>query len=363
LRRSFALVALLYSAFAFAQATAPPPADTLAARLDAALAPLFREDQPGGAVILTREGRWVFRKGYGLADREREIAIRPEMPFRIGSVTKQLTAAGILLLADEGKLALSDDVTRFLPDYPAHGKRITVEHLLAHASGIRSDIDMPIEPGALAIERSVQEIIGEFKSEPLRFEPGEAISYSNSNYMLLGAIIEKASGMRYADFMAARIFEPLGMRSTAYEGYERDGSLRVEGYQRGRSKPLEKALPIHMSQPFAAGGLVSSVDDLARWGEAIDRRRLLSPESWKRMFRPFVLNDGRISQSCFGWFVERRKFGREVFQHAGGINGFVSFVYWVPQERIFIAVLLNSTSTPASAAHIAQTMLYLALQR
>lgn len=363
MRRALALLCgLVPAALAFAQSPAPLSADALAAKLDAALAPLLPANQPGGAVILTREGRWIFRKGYGLADREKEIAVRPEMPFRIGSVTKQFTAAAIFLLADEGKLALADEVTRYFPDYPARGRSITIEHLLTHTSGIRSDIQDPVEPAALAVDKSVADLLDEFKGEPLRFEPGEGVLYSNWNYILLGAIVEKVSGMKYADFMARRIFEPLGMRSTAYEGHERDGAKRVEGYQRGRTKPFEKAPPISMTQPFAAGALVSTVEDLARWGEAIDRRKLLSAESWKRMFRPVVLRDGRIGTACAGWFVDRHAFGREAFGHAGGINGFTAFVYWVPKERIFVAVLLNNASHTVNPMRIAQTMLHLALQ-
>jgi D-alanyl-D-alanine carboxypeptidase len=357
----FPFVLLLHCALAFAQP--PLPDDELTSRLDAAISPLFQRDQPGGAVILSRGGKTIFRKAYGLADREHEIPLAPEMAFRIGSITKQLTATGIFLLVDEGRVALDADVTAYLPDYPTRGKHITVENLLTHSSGIRSYTDILVEPATLALDKSLAEIIDDFKDEPLYFEPGEAIHYSNSNYVLLGAIIEKVSGLPYAEFMAKRVFEPLGMHSTAYEGYERNGRTRVEGYQRGRSKPFEKALPISMTQPYAAGALISTVDDLARWGAAVDRKSFLSAASWKRMFRPFVLNSGEVTRACSGWFVERRAFGREVYGHAGGINGFSSYVYWVPEDRVFVAVLLNNVGQATSAIRLAQTMLYVALPR
>ncbi len=153
------------------------------------------------------------------------------------------------------------------------------------------------------------------------------------------------------------------MESTAYEGYERNGRKRVEGYQRGRSKPYEKAMPISMTQPYAAGALVSTVDDLARWGAAVDGKRFLGAESWKRMFRPFVLNNGTVTNACPGWFVERLAFERDVYGHAGGINGFASFVYWVPQDRVFVAVLLNNVGQAVNPMQVAQTMLYVALPR
>ena len=352
------LAALL---FPFAASAEPLAADVLGRKLDAALAPYFPHDQPGGAMILTREGRWVFRKAYGLADRERDVALRPEMAFRIGSVTKQLTAAAILLLADEGKLALSDEVTKFLPGFKTRGRRITIEHLLTHSSGLRSYTDTPLEVAALAVDRPVAEVLADIQEEPFRFEPGEDVYYSNSNYFLLGAIVEKVSGTPYPDFMAARVFEPLGMRSTAYEGFERNGVQRVEGYQRGRSKPFEKAPPISMTLAYAAGAVISTVDDLALWGEAIDRGTLLTAASWKRMFTPYRLTSGRPAKVTPGWVADRRTFGRDVFAHAGGINGFAAFVYWVPKDRIFIAVLLNNAGQATNAMHLAQTMLHIAL--
>jgi D-alanyl-D-alanine carboxypeptidase len=362
IRGAALLAASLAASLALAQRP-PLPDDILARNLEAAAAPLFQKDQPGGAVLVARNGKTIFRKAYGLADLERKTALRPEMPLRIGSITKPLTAMGIFLLVDEGKVALDDDVTKFLPDYPTHGKRITVDHLLAHSSGIRSYTDLLVEPSTLMLDKTVAEIIEDFRNEPLFFAPGEAIRYSNSNYVLLGAIIEKVSGQRYADFMAQRVFEPLAMKSTAYEGHERNGMRRVEGYERGLSEPFEVAKPISMTQPYAAGALISTIDDLARWGQAIDGKRFLSAASWKQSFRPFVLNDGRVTHACRGWFVERRAFEREAYYHAGGINGFASFVYWIPEERLFVAVLLNNVGQAVNAFQLAQTMVHVALPR
>jgi len=355
------LALLLASTLAFAEPPLPP--EKLAAKLDAAVSPLFNKDQPGGAVLLARSGKVIYRKAFGLADRENDIRLEPEMAFRIGSITKQLTAAGIFLLVDEGKLALEDEITKHLPDYPTKGRRITIHHLLTHSSGIRSYTDLLVEPSTLTLDKTVREVIDDFKDEPLYFEPGEAIRYSNSNSVLLGAIIEKVSGMTYADFMAKRVFEPLGMESTAYEGHERNGRKRVEGYQRGRNKPFEKALPISMTQTYAAGALVSSVDDLAKWGAAINSGGFLTAASWKRMLKPFVLNSGEVTKVCSGWFVERIAFGREVYGHAGGINGFASMLYWVPEDRVFVVVLLNHSGQNVGALHVAQLMLHVSLPR
>ena len=360
-RGPFLLLCLFVSSLALADPVLSD--DALARKLEAAVTPLFPKDQPGGAVLLARGGKTIFRGAYGLAQVEPRIALRAEMPLRIGSVTKPLTATAIFLLVDEGKVALEDEVVKFLPGYPVRGKRITVGHLLTHSSGIRSYTDILVEPSTLTLDKTLAEIIDDFKDEPLYFEPGEAIRYSNSNYVLLGAIIEKVSGMSYADFMARRVFEPLGMGSTAYEGRERNGMKRVEGYARGASEPFEPAKPISMTLPYAAGALISTVDDLARWGGTIDRKALLSAASWKQMFRPRVLNDGEVTRACAGWFVERQAFGREAYYHAGGIAGFASMIYWVPEERIFVVVLLNNVGQAVSALRLAQTMLHVAIPR
>jgi CubicO group peptidase (beta-lactamase class C family) len=355
------LALLVASTLALAEPPLPP--DKLAAKLDAAVSPLFQRDQPGGAVLFARDGKVIYRKAFGLAERDNGIPLAPDSIFRIGSITKQMTAAAIFRLVDEGKVALEDDITKYLPDYPAKGKHITVHNLLTHSAGLRSYTDILVEPSTLTLDKTVPEIIDDFSNEPLFFEPGEAIRYSNSNYVLLGAIIEKVSGMTYADFMAAKVFEPLGMTATAYEGHERDGRKRVEGYQRGKSKPFEKALPISMTQTYAAGALVSTVDDMAKWGAAIDAKRFLSAESWKQMFKPYVLGNGEVTRACSGWFVERIAFGREVYGHGGGINGFSAMLYWVPEDRVFVTVMLNHVGQTASALHIAQLMLHVALPR
>ena len=344
---------LFFSTLALAQ----PP---LAARLDAAVAPLFQRDQPGGAVIVTHGGRVLYRKAFGLANLADNTPARPEMPLRIGSTTKQFTAVAVMTLVDDGKVALDDDVAKLLPDFPK-GRGITVENLLTHSSGLRSYNDRPQDAASLAADMSRKEVLGAIAEEAPRFAPGEGVAYSNSNYYLLGLIIEKASGAGYADFLAERIFEPLEMHSTAYEGRERDGTKRVEGYVRGRGKPFEKARPISPTQSFAAGALISTVDDLARWDAAITAGRLLKPETWRRMFRPYRLRNGQETRTGMGWFLDRNTFGKDVYFHAGGINGFASIVFRVPSADLYVAVLLNNSGETISALKVGQALLGAAL--
>lgn len=182
--RAFCLTWLMLAGAAHAEAT-------LAERLDAALKPLFKSDAPGAAVIVTKDGEPVFRKAYGLADVDKGAPLLPEMQLRLGSVTKQFTAVAILMLAEQGKLSLQDEITRFLPDYPVRGRHITIEQLLQHTAGIPNYTGMMTFSLTAGSDRSVQQMIDYFKDEALDFEPGERWAYSNSGYFLLGAIIER----------------------------------------------------------------------------------------------------------------------------------------------------------------------------
>lgn len=175
---------------AVATASADQP---VAARIDGLFAPLFKANEPGATVIVTRDGQTVFRKAYGMADAAKGVALTPDTSMRLGSITKQFTAAGILMLAEEGKLALSDDITRFLPDYPTRGKRITIEHLLTHTSGIVSYTGKQGFGAMMNRDMPVTQMIDFFKNDPLDFEPGSVHKYNNSGYFLLGAVIEKVS--------------------------------------------------------------------------------------------------------------------------------------------------------------------------
>ncbi|MCB0182926.1 MAG: beta-lactamase family protein, partial [Caldilineaceae bacterium] len=273
-----------------AQLTAPTDAD-LAEQLDAMLAAVFPDDGPGAAVLVLRDGEIILRRGYGLANVELSVPMAPEMVFRLGSVAKQFTAMAILMLVEEGKLALDDDITAYLPDYPTQGQTITIEHLLTHTGGVK---DLEFLPARLAVERndlSVEELIALFKDEPLDFAPGTAWSYSNSGYILLGAIIEQASGMSYADFVQQRIFTPLGMIHSYYDDPTQLMPGRVAGYTQ-TGDGYANAAYMSMTQPYAAGALASSVDDLAKWDAALYTSKLVKQSTLRRMFKSVVLTNG-----------------------------------------------------------------------
>lgn len=334
-------------------------AQPLAAKIDALFKPQFKAGEPGATVIVVKNGKTLLRKAYGAADMQARTPLTPGTVLRLGSITKQFTASAILLLADEGKLALNDPITRFFPDYPTGGKVITVEHLLTHTSGIVSFTGKPDYEANMAKNRSVAQMIDGFKNDPLEFEPGTRFSYNNSGYFLLGAIIEKVSGLSYARFLEQRIFTPLGMKDTAYEGVERSGAPRAKGYS-AKGAVYAPATFLSMSQPYAAGSLVSTVDDLARWDAAITSGKLLKPASWKMAFTPYKLNPDKSTEYGYGWGIGSFQ-GVPAVDHGGGINGFQTYALRLPQQKIFVAVLANHDSGGANPEVLAKKAAALAL--
>jgi CubicO group peptidase (beta-lactamase class C family) len=324
------LVAFLSKSAAWAQP---------AAELDAIAASHFARNEPGAAVLVMKDGETLLRRGYGLADVEQGIEIEPDMVFRIGSVTKQFTAAAILLLEEAGKLSVQDDLRKHLSDYPTDGRVITIEHLLTHTSGIRSYTDMPGFGENIRKDMTVDEVIGLFKDEPLAFEPGEKYAYNNSGYFLLGAIVEKASGKSYEAFLQEKIFEPLGMSQTYYGSATRIIPKRAQGYEMVNEE-FQNASYLSMTIPYAAGSLLSTVDDLAKWDRALQKPGFLSHESLEKWWKPFHLTNGESIHYGYGWGISDYD-GYRVVSHGGGINGFTCHFLRMPDDGIVVAVLTN----------------------
>jgi CubicO group peptidase (beta-lactamase class C family) len=302
-------------------------------------------------VIVSQHGVILFRKAYGLANVDTNEPLRPELPLRTGSVTKQFTAAAIMLLLEQGKLSLGDEIGKYFPAYPEHSRHVTIEHLLTHTSGIRNYTELPNFGAVLTKDVSVNDAIAFFKDFPPQFQPGSRFSYSNSNYFLLGAIIEKVSGMRYADFIRQQIFLPLRMDSTEIESAASLVATAV-GYTQDR-KTIAGVPYYSMSWPFSAGALRTSVDDLVLWDNAIRAGALLKRESWDRMAADYKLVSGRYTGYGYGWFI-RRLAGSNALQHGGDIGGFSADTWRFPKEAIYIAVLSNNDSHEPAPDAIAE---------
>ncbi|HEX7180349.1 MAG TPA: serine hydrolase [Thermoanaerobaculia bacterium] len=294
---------------------------------------------PGAAVLVAKDGQVLLRKGYGMANVELGVPIQPDMVFDIASVTKQFTAAAILMLQERGKLSVEDEVTKYLPDYPTHGQKITLHHLLTHTSGVPNFTGLPEWWPRMREDMTVQQIVDIFKDKPLDFRPGEKMSYSNSGYVLLGAVIEKASGKSYEDFIEQEIFAPLDMKRSRYGRQTEVVPGRVAGYDRTEDG-TRVAQYISMTQGYAAGDLISTVDDLALWAEALSSGKLLKRESLERMATPVRLPSGQSTEYAYGLGIADED-GTRILVHGGGIPGFNTHLAIVPDQRLSVVVLSN----------------------
>ena len=245
-----------------------------------------------------------------------------------------------MILEERGKLSVSDDIHKYLPDYPTQGHTITIEHLLTHTSGIFNYTNIPgyMGDGRIRMDLTTDELIEVFENVPMDFIPGEAWNYSNSGYVLLGVIIEKVSGQSYADFMQTAIFDKLDMKNSHYGGNQVIPS-RVRGYQSWNGE-INNANYLSMTQPHGAGSLLSTVDDLTKWTQALFGGELLSEETLKKMTTDFSLNNGEATGYGYGFSI-RERFGEHEIAHNGGINGFSTSASWLPDKKVYVAVLSN----------------------
>ncbi|HWM95162.1 MAG TPA: serine hydrolase [Thermoanaerobaculia bacterium] len=330
---------LLMTFLAAPAAQAAVSDDEIARYADQLFSQAFPAGEPGAAVLVAKDGKVLLRKGYGMANLELGVPIQPDMVFKIASVTKQFTATAILMLQERGKLSVDDEITKYLPDYPTHGQKITIHHLLTHTSGIPSYTSMPEWVPRWREDMTVQQAIDMFKGKPLDFNPGEKQSYSNSGYTLLGAIIEKASGKSYEDFVEQEIFAPLGMKRSRYGHDTELVPGRVTGYDR-TEEGYRLAPYLSMTQPYSAGSLMSTVDDLALWAEALSSGKLIRKESLERMTTPAKLTTGKPNNYAYGLAIWEED-GARIVEHDGGIPGFFSDLLSIPDGRLVVVVLSN----------------------
>jgi len=304
-----------------------------------------RHMQNPGAVALSvavaREGELLYAKTPGFADLEFAVNADEETMFRIGSVTKQFTAAAILVLAERGKLSVDDPLTRFLPDYPTHGHEITLRHLLTHTSGIPNYTNLgDVWDKVRARELPDEDLVALWKDLPLDFDPGTRWSYSNSGYYLLGMVITKVTGQSYADFLRETFFDPLKLTRTRYDSNRELILNRAQGYAFEEGAFLNDGL-LGMSQPGAAGALISTATDLVHWQQALVSGRAVSAASYEEMTLPFLLEGGGETTYGMGLQLDEQAGHRRVW-HGGGIDGFNSVLIYYPDDHLHVAVISNS---------------------
>ena len=287
-----------------------------------------------GAVLVARGDDVLINEGYGLANLEWGIANTPDTKFRIGSITKQFTAASVLILEERGVLDVDDPVSAYIEDAPESWSDITIFHLLTHSAGLPNYTGLPGYGETMSQPSSASETVAGFRDLDLEFEPGAEMRYSNSGYVLLGHMIEVVTGTSYEEFVRSNIFEPLGMDDSGYDSNSQIISNRAAGYSPSPDGPVNARF-LHMSRPHAAGGLYSTSVDLMKWNRGLFGGELLSEASLDRMVTPY-LND-----YAFGVIVIEDSGGRTLIQHGGGIPGFNTTLRYYPGSEITVAALAN----------------------
>jgi CubicO group peptidase (beta-lactamase class C family) len=286
-----------------------------------------------GSVLVARHGEVLFEKSYGSANLEWQVPHTASSKFQLGSITKQFTAAAILLLEERGALALDDRVASYVPDAPRAWRGITISHLLTHTSGIPDLLSLPEYPSFKRSPASVEQVVAFFRNEPLEFASGERMRYSNSGYVLLGLVIEQVSGQSYERFLSDNIFMPLGMRDSGYGSHTEIVTSLATGYAR-RGRSFVKAEFIDIRVLHGAGALYSTARDLLKWTQGLFGSELLTAETLSRMTTPFM------DDYALGIEV-REAHGSRVVEHGGGVEGFNTHLAYYPDEKLMIVVLGN----------------------
>lgn len=334
---------LLFTAHAVAQvaATPQPTNDQISAKVNEYMDAVINVNGFSGTILIARDGKPIVSRGYGMANIELGVPNAPNNVFRLGSVTKQFTGMAIAMLQERGKLSASDPMCKYLTGCPEIWKPITINHLLRHTSGVTNYTAFPDFAKTTVMPVTTAEMLDRLEREPLDFAPGEKMSYSNSGYYLLGAIIEKVSGKTYQDFLQENIFTPLGMKQTYYDDPLKIIDHRAAGYQKRAGKIINAAYT-DMSVPYAAGSLASTTGDLLIWDQALYTEKLVSKRSLNEMFSP---EKGETGYG-YGWSIGT-KAGHKSISHGGGIYGFATDISRFPDDRVTVVVLSNIQSSPA----------------
>lgn len=316
-------------------------------QVDDYLAEHSKPDAPGISLLIAKDGKVLYKKAVGMADLELNVPLTTDNVFEIGSITKQFTAVSILMLEEQGKLKIEDEITKYIPDYPTLGKTITIHHLLNHTSGIKSYTSMDSFMPLARTDMNPTEIIDKFKNEPMDFDPGEKFLYNNSGYILLGYIIEVVSGQSYAEFIQEHIFDKVGMTASYYGSMKKLIPNRAKGYQ--DQNGFVNADYLSLTLPYAAGSIMSTVDDLLKWQNAISANSLIKRSSLEKAINGSTLNNGEKIPYGYGWGKGNIN-GSPSIEHSGGIFGYTTNGIFLPEENMYVIGLSNCDCSNVSNA-------------
>lgn len=330
----------------------------LAAKIDVVAATYLQRPLPGFTVGVMQQGRITFDKGYGYSNIAQSTPAWSGTPYQVGSVTKQFTAAAILVLRDGGKLSLDDDILVWVPEFPSRGSRITLRQLLNHTSGIPNYTSYLTDPYTPLTPSQIFALIAD---KPIEFQPGVSWSYNNTGYYLLGLVIERASGMPYAQFLASNFFRPLGLTASSYCGIAPNAQV-PSGYIDVLPSSMMAVDPANMSLVYAAGGICSTTGDLLRWTDALHHGRVLSAASYAEMLAPTRLPGGRVIGYGFGLGVGTDRSGRRYAEHGGSVLGFQSYVgYYLDTDTTIVTLVPLTPLRGAPASDLANEVIKIVL--
>jgi len=329
------------------------PTEGLRNRVDAVAKQLLSRHTAGVSVAVARDGRVILARGYGMANVAHSVAVTPDTVFHIASISKNILAAVVLQLVDEGKLRLDDDVTKYVPEAPTLGHHVTVRQLLNHTSGIYSFTSLPDAANNERLELTHEQVLGLIKDKPFDFEPGTRWRYDNSAFYLAGMVVERVTKQEYGAYVREHVFKPLGMSSASLcyarmvvphlaSGYEVDGGALVN------------AAFMTWKLPFAGGAVCATATDLAKWQAALDSGRVLTPSSLALMRTPTTLADGTKIDYGLGTRLGSLD-GHRVLGHTGSGGGFRSVLASFPDDHLTVVVLINTDDgSPPPAAMAAE---------
>jgi D-alanyl-D-alanine carboxypeptidase len=340
-----------------------------AQRIDRLLAGRYAVDAPGAAVLVARKGTVILRKGYGLANLEQGIAVSPQAVFRLASVSKVFTAAAVLILAEKGRLGLDEPASKYIADYPWKKGVPALRALLGHTSGIHDYLDRPDNMRWVRGEYTVKELIDSFKDRDPDFAPGVQMAYSNSNYILLGAILEKVTGQPLSAAVRDLVLQPLGLKQTFYDGELTLIPGRVAAYEPFRTKDdvpdwtrFRNARYYTMSSLYASGGYLSTVDDLYAFYRGLADGKLFSREMFSRSLEPVPVAGGKTAGgSVGGWQIDRVD-GRTAYVKGGALPGVCTWMLFLPDEDLCVILLSNRSAGEPRCGQVALEVAKAALQ-
>lgn len=314
-------------------------AQNLDRKIDSLIQSDFKDNNgPGGVFLVSQKGKPIYKKAFGMANLELDSKVNTNSVFQIGSMTKQFTAIAILILEEQGKLKVTDPISKYIPSYP-NGNNISIHQLLTHTSGIKDFTKMKSLSDIAQKEMTPEQMVDFFNNEPIDFNPGEKFEYNNSGYLVLGYIIELTSGENYEDFIRKNIFEKVGMANSYYASDRKIIKNRAYGYHKKSSGYVNKTV-INFSVPFSSGSLMSTLDDMLKWQNALNQSLLLSPKQQVKAFTRYKLNNGQEIEYGYGWHLKNID-GIPTREHGGSIFGFKSMAVYIPSKDIYVVGFSN----------------------